>query len=105
MGTLFIDAGDICFETGLLITMAKDLYISITILSKTVNLHCKYLKLSTHLRKLYTFISYICSFQCVFDENCHALFWYIFHFLLAVGDMLEHKCFQHPGFGLFGGQY
>ena len=28
-----------------------------------------------------------------------------FHFPLAVGDMLEQKCFWYPGFGLFGRQY
>ena len=28
-----------------------------------------------------------------------------FHFLLAVGDMLEQKRFQYPRFGLFRRQY
>ena len=37
----------------------------------------------------------------VFDENYHVFFG-TFYFLLAVGDMLEQKCFRHPGFRLFG---
>ena len=44
-GALFINTGDIyCFGTGLPISMSKGMYINITILRKTVNLHCKYLK-------------------------------------------------------------
>ena len=33
------------------------MYINISILSKTVNLHCKYLKSKLNLKKLETFIS------------------------------------------------
>ena len=70
--------GDIyCYETGLPISMSKDMYqitINIAILSKTVNVHCNYLKQCLNLMQLYTFISHFCSFHC-FDENCHILFW------------------------------
>ena len=50
MGKLFINIGNIyCFETGFLISISKKknlkkylkMYINISILSKTVNLHCK----------------------------------------------------------------
>ena len=79
------------------------MYINIAILSKTVNLHGKYLKQSLNRKKLYTFISHSWKFslrfwwklQC-FDKFC---------FLLAVGDMVEQKHFQYSWFGIFGRQY
>ena len=44
VGTLLIDTGDIyCFGTGLVMSMAKDIY-QYRHLSKTVNLLYKYLK-------------------------------------------------------------
>ena len=75
-----------CFDIGLLVSVNSN----VTISSKSVNLHCKYLKQNLNLKKLYTFILYVVHW--VFDEDGY--------WVWGNEDMLEHKCFRYPRFSL-----
>ena len=46
----------------------------IAILSKSVNLHCKYFEVKPKSEEIVHFYLTFCSFQCVYYLNCHVLF-------------------------------
>ena len=83
----FIDIVDIyCFGTGLLMSMSEDVYQY-----RHFNLKCKLAleisEINPKSEEIVHFISRFCSFECVFNQNCHCFVVINFAFSQQLGEL------------------